>query len=258
MYLEKDFLIKKINEWCEHTNKELTFEEKDMLASSVSRILDKERVLTFDEFVELLDHNEAIEQYSDIDFDDEIISIEECGEIEMIDFDVSGNKLFFADNILTHNSAVGNVDGVDNSAVSDSMGSVMTADFMLFLLQNDEMKEAGEIVCKCTKNRFTGRTDTWFMNIDYQHMRFSDMIIQNSVEHTELKSNTNTTLSDDFGIVTAEKQQKGETFAKEEITDIVFSDIENVKKQDKENKIEPKTSITSEIDEIMNSLGIDI
>ena len=110
MYIEKDFLIDKINEFCKHRNIEMSYDEKDMLATSVSRVLDKERLLTFEEFVELLDHNAEIEQYKNIEFDDEIISIEECGYIDMIDFDVSGNKLFFADGILTHNSATNNID----------------------------------------------------------------------------------------------------------------------------------------------------
>ena len=58
----------------------------------------------------------------------------------------------------------------------------MTADFMLFLLQNEEMKKNSEIVCKVTKNRFNGRTDTWEMSIDYPHMRFNDMLEQSSGE----------------------------------------------------------------------------
>jgi len=66
----------------------------------------------------------------------------------------------------------------DNSQVSDSIGTVQTADFILFLLQTDTMKEANLITCKCTKNRFTGRTDHWDMNVDYTHMRFMDSVVQ--------------------------------------------------------------------------------
>lgn len=62
----------------------------------------------------------------------------------------------------------------DNAAVSDSYGSVMTADFMLFLLQTEEMKETGDIVCKITKNRFSGKTETFPMKVDYNLMRFVD------------------------------------------------------------------------------------
>lgn len=216
MYFEKDYLIKKINEYCKEKNIELSYEEKDFLSSQVSRKLDTERLLTFEEFVELLDHNEQLEQYKDIEFDDEIISIEECDAIEMIDFDVTGDRLFYANGILTHNSAVNN-DDAGNDAVSDSMGSVMTADFIMFLLQNEEMKERNEIICKVTKNRLNGRTDSFMMNVDYKRMRFTDMVPEEEVE-TYLPPKDN--LGDDFaipGLVTPEKMKDAEDFANEEV-----------------------------------------
>ena len=70
----------------------------------------------------------------------------------------------------------------DNSAVSDSMGSVMTADFLMFLLQTEEMKEKGDIICKITKNRYTGKTETFPMRVNYELMRFEDPEIPKSLE----------------------------------------------------------------------------
>lgn len=70
-------------------------------------------------------------------------------------------------------SAVNSLD-VDNSAVSDSMGVTMTADFMIVLMQNDELKSNSKIRCRVTKNRFTGKTGDFGMLIDYNHMRFID------------------------------------------------------------------------------------
>ena len=264
MYIEKDFLIDKINEFCKHRNIEMSYDEKDMLATSVSRVLDKERLLTFEEFVELLDHNAEIEQYKNIEFDDEIISIEECGYIDMIDFDVSGNKLFFADGILTHNSSTNSIDEVDNSNVSDSMGTVMTADFMLFLLQNEEMKEKKEIVCKITKNRFAGRTDTWLMNIDYEHMRFADMLIQNA--GSDIVSDVDSILgvtrapavnNDDFGVITATKQKAAEEYAASEIKQIVREDVQKVREAQKDRADNSKPDpFNSDIDKLYAELGI--
>lgn len=58
----------------------------------------------------------------------------------------------------------------------------------MFLLQTDKMKEQNLITCKCTKNRFTGRTDQWNMNIDYIHMRFMDAVVQgNGLTEDEAK-----------------------------------------------------------------------
>jgi len=256
MYLEKDYLIKKIDEYCKYRNIELTYEEKDFLSSQVSRKLDNERLLTFEEFTELLDHNEHLEQYSDIEFNDEIVSIEEIGEMELIDFDVSGNHLFYADGILTHNSATNNIDEADNSNVSDSMGTVMTADFMMFLLQNEEMKEKKEIVCKITKNRFAGRTDTWLMNIDYEHMRFSDMLIQNAgtdIDITDtLGLDKTNTVDSDFGIITAKKQEDAETFANKEVKDILHDDINKVIESDKASK----DPFNNDLDALYADLGL--
>ena len=39
-----------------------------------------------------------------------IVSIEEVGEVDMIDIEVTGNRLFYANDILTHNSGYGNSD----------------------------------------------------------------------------------------------------------------------------------------------------
>ena len=158
-------------------------------------------------------------------------------------------------------SATNNIDEADNSNVSDSMGTVMTADFMLFLLQNEQMKEKKEIVCKITKNRFAGKTDTWMMNIDYEHMRFYDMIIQgnaftetsdNALFNTddELKRIQQKTGMEDFGIVTVEKQKTAEEFAKSEIREIIKEDFTKINQQSVEDPF------VSDIDKLYAELGI--
>ena len=154
--------------------------------------------------------------------------------------------------------ATGNTEA-DNSNVSDSLGSVMTADFLLFLLQTPEMKENKEIIFKCTKNRYTGRTDTWIMNIDYEHMRFSDVITENSLEHTklleELVKEKGPDNALDFGdsilpnIVTAEKIKSAEEFATNEIKEIAKKDIEILSK-------EKSNPLLDDTEELFRQLGI--
>jgi len=78
-----------------------------------------------------------------------------------------------------------NRSGINNTevgmdSISDSIGTVQTADFILFLLQTEQMKEEKVITCKCTKNRFTGRTDQWNMDVNYDFMRFTDCVVQGS------------------------------------------------------------------------------
>lgn len=73
-------------------------------------------------------------------------------------------------------SAINKIDDVDNSAIADSIGTAATADFLMMVLSNDEMKEKCEAIVKITKNRYTGKTDTFMMGVDYDHMRFTDLV----------------------------------------------------------------------------------
>lgn len=144
-------------------------------------------------------------------------------------------------------SATNNIDEADNSNVSDSMGTVMTADFMLFLLQNEQMKEKKEIVCKITKNRFAGRTDTWMMNIDYEHMRFNDVLIQDFNKDIEFASlNTD----DEIKRLQVEKQKSAELFAEQEVKDIFIEDIQKIKNED------TKDPFDNDIDRLYAELGL--
>lgn len=145
---------------------------------------------------------------------------------------------------------------VDNSSISDSMGTAMTADLMIFLLQDEEMKERKEIILKCTKNRYTGRTDTWMMNIDYEHMRFADVITENSVEHlahiASMEANNTPDNALDFGIVTSDKMKSANEFATQEVKDIITSDFEKIKEADK-NIADPFKNST---DDLFRELGL--
>lgn len=76
----------------------------------------------------------------------------------------------------------------NNEAISDSMGTAMTADFMMFLLQNEEMKSRSVIKFKITKNRYSGKTISFDMNIDYQKMRIeetSNNVIKREISEIE-------------------------------------------------------------------------
>jgi len=145
-------------------------------------------------------------------------------------------------------AAVGNTDS-DNSTISDSLGTAMTSDLMLFLLQDDAMKEKKEIVCKITKNRFTGRTDTWLMNIDYEHMRFIEAKVQQSENLNIDITDTNLAVPLDggFEVLTAEKQAGIESFADDEIKNILSDDLK---------KLETQNPLIQDMDELYKDLGI--
>jgi hypothetical protein len=120
------------------------------------------------------------------------------------------------------------------------MGTAMTADFMLFLLQNEEMKLNKQMVLKCTKNRYTGRTDTWMMGVDYSHMRFNDVIMESAANYIqELKDNGKS--DDDFDFIPKEIVNdkvliEAEKFANSEVKEIQKDDYQNLKSLDNIDK----------------------
>lgn len=115
------------------------------------------------------------------------------------------------------NRSATNKTDADNSAVSDSYGTNATADLMMFVLQNEEMKTKGEILIKFTKNRYTGMTDSFIMNVDYQKMRFMDI---------------------DGDFKTLEQKNESEKIVNDFKTNIINNDTQIVKENQKRLSIE--------------------
>lgn len=126
------------------------------------------------------------------------------------------------------NRGATNQTNADNSAVADSLGSVMTADFMLFLLQTEEMKQAGDVIFKITKNRFSGKTEAFPMRVDYSVMRFEDPEIPKAIEaRKELRDQfeinlkeTDKILEDHFKNEAASLREADKKFKEETIEDL--------------------------------------
>ena len=216
MNVDANFLNSKLDEYCLQKGILLDDENRNTILDYVNVYFNASRVIDSTVFLDIIEYNNDVGQYNIIDFNDEIVSIEEYGETESVDFNVSGNKLFYANSILTHNSAVNNLEA-DNSSVSDSVGTISTADFIVFLLQTDTMKEANLITCKCTKNRFTGRTDKWDMCIDYTHMRFSDAVVQNSgLDEREIKKIITENDINDLKIIQKHDSMMSEDFSEKQ------------------------------------------
>ena len=101
-----------------------------------------------------------------------ILKIEELDERELIDIEVSGNHLFYANDILTHNS---NSD-VDLTDTSESFGLPATADLMFALISTDDLEGLGQIMVKQLKNRYNDPTmnKRFVVGIDRAKMRLYD------------------------------------------------------------------------------------
>ena len=102
-----------------------------------------------------------------------IVSIEELDLSNSIDIEVSGNHLFFANNILTHNSST----DVELTDTSESFGLPATADFMAALISTDELQALNQIMVKQLKNRYADLTTNkrFVLGIDRSKMRLYDV-----------------------------------------------------------------------------------
>lgn len=127
----------------------------------------------------------------------------------------------------------------DNATISDSMGTLMTADFLMFLLQTEEMKETGDMVWKITKNRFSGRTESFPMKVDYTYMRFLDPDIPVSAEDQ-------TKFMEDF--------QRNSAACDEELREAQMVEVEIAKRLDEKmrnSEPEEDTSLNSLLEDLM-------
>ena len=96
---------------------------------------------------------------SKIDYNDEIVAIEEVGVKDTVDISVTGDHLFYCNGILTKNS----------------FGLAATLDFLISLTTNDELSEMGQIKFKTIKNRYTEDKKSFMVNVDFPRMTFSDV-----------------------------------------------------------------------------------
>jgi len=84
--------------------------------------------------------------------DDEIVSITYIGIEDTIDINVSGNKLFFVNDILTHNSATQEQEH-DHSHISGGISKIQTADNVISIFSSAAMKERGQYQAQFLKTR---------------------------------------------------------------------------------------------------------
>lgn len=92
--------------------------------------------------------------------EDEIVSIEEYGIIDTIDIEVeSDSRLFFANDILTHNCGINNTD-LKLTDVSESAALLHTVDMLFGIITDPEMKARKEYYVKCLASRVSSYENT--------------------------------------------------------------------------------------------------
>lgn len=113
-----------------------------------------------------------------IDFNDEILEIEDIGELETVDISVTGNQLFYCNDILTKNS----------------MGITHTSDFILGLISSEQLDELGQLMIKQLKNRWGDLSNyrRFLVGIDRSKMKIYDLeeSAQKNIHNTDSKEQT--------------------------------------------------------------------
>ena len=104
---------------------------------------------------------------------DEIVSIEKMSIAKTIDIEVSGNHLFYANDILTHNSTT----DVDLTDTSESFGLPATADLMFALISTEELENLNQIMVKQLKNRYNDPSyyKRFVIGVDRSRMKLYDV-----------------------------------------------------------------------------------
>jgi hypothetical protein len=106
--------------------------------------------------------------------DDEIVSIEYVGVRDTIDINTSGNRLFYANDILTHNSAVEEIE-FDHSHIAGGISKINTADYVFGIFTSRSMRERGKYQIQCMKSRSsTGVGHKIDLEYNIETMRITD------------------------------------------------------------------------------------
>ena len=124
-----------------------------------------------------------------------IVKIEEISEQEeLIDISLTGNRLFYANGILTHNCGWGSSD-LEMGDISESSGLAATVDMMLGIIATEEMKAQGTMMVKQLKNRYTdvSRNVRNTFNVERSKMRMTNCEDQQIVQVGSAPNRTEST-----------------------------------------------------------------
>lgn len=118
-----------------------------------------------------------------IDYNDEIISIEDVGDKETIDITVTGDNLFYCNDILTKNS----------------VGLPFTLDAFFALISTEELESMGQLMVKQLKNRWGDLNyyRRFVIGIDRSKMRLYNL--ENSAQSNIKQENNSTFDKSSFG-----------------------------------------------------------
>jgi hypothetical protein len=92
---------------------------------------------------------------------DEIVEIKKIGIEETIDIEVDGDNLFLCNDILTHNSAAGDVADVTEESIQGGISKIQSADNVIAFIPNAKSREMGILRAKMLKTRDSSGVGTY-------------------------------------------------------------------------------------------------
>lgn len=107
--------------------------------------------------------------------EDEIVEITELGYEDTIDIETDGNHLFFANNLLTHNSSVEEIE-FDHSHISGGISKINTADNLFGIFTSRAMRERGRYQLQLMKTRSSSGVNSKIdLGFDVDTLRIYDL-----------------------------------------------------------------------------------
>ena len=120
----------------------------------------------------------------DIDWD-EIVDIKFIGIQDTIDINVDNDRLFWANDILTHNSSI-NEQEHDQGMIAGGISKIHTADNVISIYATQAMKERGQYQVQFLKTRSSsGVGSKLFLGFDPETLRIFDIEDQGQVHQAQ-------------------------------------------------------------------------
>jgi len=104
---------------------------------------------------------------------DEVVSIEKIGIEKTVDIEVDGDHLFYCNDILTHNSAAGDVADISEENIQGGISKIQAADNVIGFIPNAQSREMGIMRAKFLKTRdSSGVGSTVDFKVDWSTLTF--------------------------------------------------------------------------------------
>ena len=115
-----------------------------------------------------------------IDYNDEIVSIEYVGELESVDINISGDRLFYANGVLSHNSAI-DVSRKSQAHIAGGISKINTSDITVAISRTDDQIDKGIVELQFLKLRNASMNHTpVILNWSDDTLRITDGMRPNS------------------------------------------------------------------------------